>query len=489
MNKIPPPEKMKLQISSNLRQNIKRQILNYWWWLLLLLALVGIGTYLYLKSSSEGVRQGNPQGQDARAGRRSGGRGVVPVVVVAPAKTGDINVYLNGLGAVTPLATVTVKTHLAGELMKVLYTEGQMVKKGQLLAIVDPRPYQMALEQAEANLAHDNALLDNARVDLLRYQTLFKQDSIQEQQVTTQDALVHQYAAQIKSDQAAVDTQKLNVAYCNITAPVEGRVGLRLVDPGNIVQPGDATGLFVITQLQPISVVFAIPEDNIPAIMQNLQAGIKMSVDVFDRSYNQQLASGKLLTLDNEVNVSTGTVNLKARFSNDNFGLFPNQFVNARLLLETKHGATIIPSSGVQRGNQGTYVYVIQDGVASLRLVKVGITEGDNSSILEGLNPKELVVVDGADKLRDGLKVEVADKDGNKIQTDAGDDKRRSRGHGRDNNVGTPSNDLDPAGSAASAAQTNEERPHFDPNEKRPEGHRHHRADGDAGKGPPRGRE
>jgi multidrug efflux system membrane fusion protein len=267
------------------------------------------------------------------------------------------------------------------------------------------------LEQAEGQMAHDQALLKNAQVDLVRYQTLFKQDSIAEQQLATQAALVTQYQGQIKIDKGQVDSAKLQLIYCNITSPINGRVGLRQVDPGNIVQTSDVAGIVVITQLQPITVVFSIPEDNIPGVMQKLQAGKKLAVETFDRSQKNKLASGTLLTVDNQIDPTTGTVKLKAQFANDDYALFPSQFVNAQLLVDTKHGVTLIPSAGVQHGSQGTYVYVIKDDhTVSLRLVKVGITDGDNSQIAEGIAPGEVVVIDGADKLRDGSKVEVSMK-------------------------------------------------------------------------------
>src|SRR5215467_11630828 len=399
--------------------------LRRWPWLLVI-AIVAAVAYVVLK----------PAGDQRSAG---GGRGFDPnrptSVVAAPATAGDVNVYLSGLGTVTPLKTVTVRSRVDGELVRVLFTEGQVVKAGDLLAVIDPRQYQAQLEQMQGQLARDQALLDNARVDLERYRKLLAQDSIAEQQVATQVALVKQYEGTIKLDIGQVDNAKLQVEYTRITAPIPGRLGLRQVDPGNIVRSTDANGLVVITQLQPITVIFSIPEDSLTAVMRKLHAGDKLPVDAYDRSGQTKLASGFLLTADNQIDTTTGTLKLKAQFGNEGSALFPNQFVNVRMLVDVKRGATVIPSAAILRGTVGAFVYVIKDdGTAVVRKIKPGTVEGLNTAVDEGIAPGETVVVDGHDKLRDGAKVEVASRgagmsaDPAPAKSAPGDGKGRGRG-------------------------------------------------------------
>lgn len=385
-------------------------LLRRWWIWLLLIALAGGGAYYFFIGPGKSASPASPQ---PGGGRRGANAARTMPVVAVPARTGDISIYLNGLGSVTPLNSVIVRARVDGQLMKVLFKEGQVVKRGELLAEIDPRPYQVQLTQAEGQMARDQALLKNAQTDLERYRLLFKQDSIAKQQLDTQESLVRQYEGALKVDRGQIDSAQLQLTYSRVTAPIGGRVGLRQVDPGNIVRAGDANGLVVITQLQPVTVVFSIPEDNIPGVMKKLQAGEKLPVEAYDRAQKTKLASGSLLTLDNQIDPTTGTVKLKAQFANDDFGLFPNQFVNTRMLVDVRRGVTIIPSAGVQRGSQGTFAYVVkEDRSVSLRPVKIGATQGDDTEITDGLAPGELVVTDGADKLREGAKVELAGKDG-----------------------------------------------------------------------------
>jgi membrane fusion protein, multidrug efflux system len=374
-----------------------------WLWLLIVAIAAGVA-YVVFK----------PAG-DAQQRAAGGRRGVDPSrptsVVAAAAAAGDVNVFLNGLGTVTPLKTVTVRSRVDGELIRVLFNEGQVVKAGDLLAQIDPRQYQAQLEQMQGQLARDQALLDNARIDLERYRKLLVQDSIPEQQVATQVALVRQYEGTIKLDIGQVDNAKLQVEYTRITAPISGRLGLRQVDSGNIVHATDANGLVVITQLQPITVIFSIPEDSLPAVMKKLHAGDKLPVDAYDRAGQTKLASGFLLTADNQIDTSTGTLKLKAQFGNEGSTLFPNQFVNVRMLVDVRRGATVIPSAAILRGTLGAFVYVVtSDNSVAVRKIRPGPVEGVNTAVDEGIAPGETVVVDGHDKLRDGAKVDVASR-------------------------------------------------------------------------------
>ena len=389
---------------------------------LVVLTLLGIGGYLLwqrpVATQQFGKRGGDPAGS------------VMPVVAVA-AKTASINVYLNGLGTVTPLKTVTVRSRVDGQLMRVLFREGQVVKEGELLAEIDPRPYQAALTQIEGMMVRDQALLANARIDLERYRTLFAQDSIPKQQLDTQEALVRQYEGTVKLDQGQIDNARLQLIYSRVTAPIPGRLGLRQVDQGNIVHASDAGGFVVITQMQPITVVYTIPQDNLPVVLKLLKAGQRVPVDAYDREQKTKLASGALLTVDNQIDPTTGTVRLKAQFRNDDNNLFPNQFVNVRMLVDIRRDATTVPSAAIQRGAQGIYVYVVKaDNTVTLRQIKVGPAEADVTVVESGVETGELVVIDGTDRLREGAKVELASRDPAAARK-GGDGARKKGGGGR----------------------------------------------------------
>ena len=369
----------------------------WWFWAGALLAVF----VLYLLATGLG-RSG--QSSDAAAVIHNQS---VPVAAAA-AKRGDLNLYLTEIGTVTPFKTVTVHTRVDGELVRVLFKEGQMVKEGDLLAEIDPRPFQVQLTQAQGQMARDRASLVNARSQLDRYKQLYAQNIVAKQDLDNQLSLAGQYEGAVKNDQGLIDSAKLNLTYSQITAPISGRVGLRLVDPGNIVHAADTQGLLVITQLQPIAVIFSIPEDDLPRVETAIKATPQLPVEAYDRSLKTMLATGTLLTLDNEIDQSTGTVKLKASFPNEDNALFPNQFVNAKLLVETKHDVVLIPAVAVQRSSQGAFVYVVKpDQTVDMRMVKVNAAQSGTAAIEAGLNPGELVVVDGTDKLRQGSRVSV----------------------------------------------------------------------------------
>ena len=365
---------------------------------LVVLAVAVVGLYLFI------ARSGPDSSTQAPAGVS---HTIVPVAAV-PAKLGDLKQYISAIGTVTAYNTVTIKSRVDGQLDKVNFTEGQMVKAGDLLAEIDPRPYQVALEQAEGTLAKDVASLENAKVTFARDQELFKQNALARQDLDNQEATVGQDAGLIESDKGAVDNAKLNLTYSRITSPITGRVGLRLVDPGNIIHATDTTGLAVITQLQPIAVDFSIPEDDLPSLETAMRADPNLPVEAYDRDFKHILATGHLLTTDNQIDQSTGTIKLKASFPNEDSALFPNQFVNAKLLANTLHNVILIPAAGLQRSQQGSFVYVVKpDQTVEMRSVTVGAAQSDVIAIDKGLAAGDLVVTDGVDKLQQGSHVSV----------------------------------------------------------------------------------
>ena len=365
------------------------------WVLLLVVALLAAVAFLFFQRLNTGTAKTNKPPSAPSA----------VVITTATVQKSNIGVYVSALGSVTPLYTVTIKSRVDGQLMSVNYREGQMVHEGDTLAEIDPRPFQAQLTQAEGQYERDKALLENATTDLNRYQIAYAKNAIPKQQLDTQQATVHQYEGIVKNDQGQIDNAKVQLAYCHITSPISGRVGLRLVDPGNIVHAADANGLLIITQLQPISAVFSVAEDYLPQIEQQLRRGNLLAVDAFDRTQQKKIASGTLLTFDNEIDTTTGTIKPKATFPNKDNALFPNQFVNARLLVDMQRGVTLIPTAAIQRSAQGAFVFLVRpDQTVAMQTISVGTTDG-NAAGVEGLKPGDIIAVDGFDKLQNGVKV------------------------------------------------------------------------------------
>jgi multidrug efflux system membrane fusion protein len=373
-----------------------------WIWIVVILVLA-IGGLTYYRKQQAAAQAAKAK---AAAANRS-----VPITT-ATVHQGPIGIYINALGTVTPVYTATITTRVDGQIVSVNYREGQMVHKGDVLIQIDPRPYQAALTQAQGTLAHDEALLGESRIDLDRYQLAFNRNAIAKQQLDDQTQTVKQNEGSVKNDQGTVAVATTNLDYATIKAPIDGRVGLRLVDPGNIVTAGSTTALVVITQLQPITVIFSVAEDYLPQIQKQLRQGSKMSVEAFDRAQQTKLATGSLLTLDNQVDTSTGTVKLKAIFPNQDTALFPNQFVNTRLLVDTEQNASLAPTAAIQRNAQGTFVYLIKpDNTAAMQPVTVGTTDGSVAAV-QGVQPGQVIAVAGFDKLQDGAKVSVSNASG-----------------------------------------------------------------------------
>jgi len=381
----------------------RRQPRRRWLWLTAGIVLAAVVLYFLLRSHPSSPAPGP-----------SAGRGPATPVTAATAHKGDIGVYYTGLGAVTPLYTVTVKSRVDGQLMKIYYQEGQTVRQGAPLVEIDPRPFEVQLTQAQGQLIKDQAALQNARIDLARYQELIKRNAVAEQQLATQQATVTQDEGTVKTDQGLIDSAKLNLVYCHIASPITGRVGLRLVDPGNIVHAADTNGLMVIAQIEPISVIFTISEDQLPPVIKRFRAGERLQVDAYDRDLKKKLSHGTLATMDNQIDQTTGTLKLRAIFDNKDDALFPNQFVNARLLVEEKHGVTLVPTAAIQRNSQKTYVYLVKpDQTVTVRNITLGTTEGDEAEVASGLVPGDVVVTTGVDKLQEGSKVNAQVTDGN----------------------------------------------------------------------------
>jgi membrane fusion protein, multidrug efflux system len=388
-----PPSSPEPRYSDRHEENKGRK----WIWVLIA-AIVLAGGYIYYRHRQAA--------NDAAAKAKAAQQPRAVPIVTATARRGDIGVYVEALGAVTPVYTVNVTSRVQGQVMNVYYKEGQMVRKGQPLLEVDPRPFQAALTQVEGQLERDQAVLAEARIDLDRYQQAFNRNAIAKQQLDDQTQIVKQDEGTVKNDQGLVANAQVNLVYTHITSPIDGRVGLRLVDPGNMVQANGTTPLVVVAQLAPITVIFSVAEDYLAEIQRQTRNGNKLTVDAYDRAQQTKIAEGKLLTIDNQIDTTTGTVKLRAEFPNKDGALFPNQFINARLLVKTQNNVTLIPSAGIQRNAQGAYVYLIQNQKAAIRTVKVGTTDG-NTTAVDGINPDDVVAVNGFDKLQDGIPVRI----------------------------------------------------------------------------------
>jgi len=370
-----------------------------WIWLLIVVCIAAAGYKIFLMQTANLTA--------ARAKTQNDAQRPLPVVAME-ARKANMDVNLRGLGTVIPVNTVTVRSQVSGQLLRVHFEEGQIVEAGRLLAEIDPRPFEVQLMQAEGQLARDEALLKNAESDLVRYKLLLSQDSIADQQVTTQESLVQQYKGAVITDRGQIANAKLQLTYSRVVAPISGRIGLRLVDQGNMIQSNDVNGMAIITQLQPVTVVFAVPQDNLPAIMKRLRTGEVLPVSAYSQDGKAILAKGTLLAVDNQIDTTTGTVKLKAKFDNKNNELFANQFVNVIMKVDILSGVTVMPTAAIQRGSIGTFAYVVkEDKSVNVRPLQLGPTESENVAVLSGLTPGELVVVIGGDKLREGTRVEI----------------------------------------------------------------------------------
>jgi len=403
---VPKPQKSAHSATGSLSE---RRSHSSRWWIWLIVAAIAVSAWWYYRGrAAQPNSASGAAGAAASGGGRSGPSANLTIpVVVATARKGDLPVYFNGLGTVTAFNTVTVRSRVDGQIVKINFTEGQYVKEGDSLIEIDPRPFQVQLEQAQGQLAKDQAQLKDAQIDYERYQLLYKEGVIPKQQVDTQQALVGQSAGSIQADQAQIDNARLQIVYSHITAPISGRVGLRLVDIGNIVHAADTNGLLVITQLQPIAVIFTLPQDQLPQVMAQMRSGRQLAVEAYDRDNSDKIAVGKLLTIDNQIDTTTGTYKLKSVFDNSRNELFPNQFVNMHLLVDTKKNVVLVPSTAVLRGPQGTYVFALdKDNIVKVKPITIAETTGNTSGVTTGLGDGDVVVIDGQDKLREGSKVE-----------------------------------------------------------------------------------